>query len=348
MLIESFYPILRPILFQMEPELAHQVLLESLKKLSHLGLGALWTHPQTQAKTVMGLQFCNPVGLAAGVDKNGTYLDALSALGFGFIEIGTVTPRPQSGNPKPRLFRLPQIDALINRLGFNNEGVQALMANVHQSRFFQEKKGILGINIGKNMDTPLNRAAEDYLYCFEKIYPYASYVTINVSSPNTKNLRQLQTTEALDDLLTQLKTEQYRLADLYKRYVPLVVKIAPDLDNAHVGILAAILVRHGIDGVIATNTTIQREQVNHLKYGHEAGGLSGRPLAPLANRIVHLLKKELGDALPIIGVGGIMSGQDAVEKITAGAQLVQIYTGLIYRGPKLIRACAKAIAKEVK
>jgi dihydroorotate dehydrogenase len=291
----------------------------------------------------MGITFPNPVGLAAGLDKDGACIDGLAALGFGSIEIGTVTPRAQPGNPKPRMFRLPARKAIINRMGFNNGGVDAFVANVQASRFYQDKQGVLGLNIGKNADTPIERAADDYLECLRKVYPYASYVTVNISSPNTKNLRQLQGSSELDSLLSQLKEAQARLADQHGRYVPLALKIAPDIDGDQIRDIAGALLRHKIDGVIATNTTLNRREVQGLRHAEEAGGLSGAPVFDLSNIVIRALKKELGDALPIIGVGGIMRGQDAKTKIAAGAQLVQLYSGLIYAGPALVRECAAAL-----
>jgi dihydroorotate dehydrogenase len=280
----------------------------------------------------MGLTFPNPVGLAAGLDKNGDYIDALAALGFGFIEIGTVTPRPQPGNPKPRLFRIPEASAIINRMGFNNLGVDHLVRNVQGMRY----RGILGINIGKNFDTPIERATDDYLSCLTKVYPHASYVTVNISSPNTKNLRQLQQSDELGQLLGALKAEQTRLADLHGKYVPLALKIAPDLDTEQVIAIADLLRAHRIDAVIATNTTLSRQGVENLPHGAEAGGLSGAPVRLQSTTVVKQLSIALQGELPIIGVGGILSGLDAQEKIKAGASLVQIYSGLIYRGPELI------------
>jgi len=281
--------------------------------------------------------------MAAGLDKDGAYIDGLAALGFGFIEVGTVTPRAQQGNPLPRMFRLPAANAVINRMGFNNGGVDAFVANVQSSRFYQERQGVLGLNIGKNADTPIERAAEDYVACLEKVYPYASYVTVNISSPNTKNLRQLQGASELDSLLSQLKSAQRRLADHHGRYVPVVLKIAPDMDMEQVKNVADALLRHQIDGVIATNTTITRDAVQGMPHGEEAGGLSGKPVLELSNQVIRGLKAEVGDALPIIGVGGIFSGADARAKIDAGASLVQLYTGLIYQGPALVHECAEAL-----
>jgi dihydroorotate dehydrogenase len=296
----------------------------------------------------MGITFPNPVGLAAGLDKDGAYIDGLAALGFGSIEIGTVTPRPQAGNPRPRIFRLPSARGVINRMGFNNGGVDAFVANVQASRFYQEKQGVLGLNIGKNADTPIERAAEDYLHCLRKVYPYASYVTVNISSPNTQNLRQLQGASELDALLAQLKGEQSRLADEHGRYVPLALKIAPDIDADQIRDIGAALLRHGIDGVIATNTTLSRHHVENLRHGNQQGGLSGAPVFDLSNIVIRALKKEVGDAVPIIGVGGILSGRDAKAKIKAGAQLVQLYSGLIYRGPALVRECADALKNQTR
>jgi len=292
---------------------------------------------------VMGITFPNPVGLAAGLDKDGRYIDALAALGFGSIEIGTVTPRAQAGNPKPRMFRLPQANAIINRMGFNNGGVDAFISNVEHSQFFQDRQGVLGLNIGKNADTPIEKAADDYLHCLEKVYPYASYVTVNISSPNTKNLRQLQGANELDELLAKLKNSQQRLADRHKRYVPLALKIAPDIDAEQIKLIADNLLRHRIDAVIATNTTLSRDAVTGLNFSNEAGGLSGAPVFELSNTVIRGLKAELGDAIPIIGVGGILSGKDAQTKVAAGAALVQIYSGLIYQGPALIHECAAAL-----
>jgi len=337
------YTLARPLLFTLPAETAHNLTLPALRRAAERGMTGMLRQPAPDPRTVMGITFPNPVGLAAGLDKDGAYIDGLAALGFGSIEIGTVTPRAQAGNPKPRMFRLPAAQGIINRMGFNNGGVDAFVANVQASRFHQEKQGVLGLNIGKNADTPIERAAEDYLHCLRKVYPYASYVTVNISSPNTKNLRQLQGASELDDLLAQLKAEQTRLADETGRYVPLALKIAPDIDVDQIQNIAAALLRHKIDGVIATNTTLSRNHVTGLRHGQEAGGLSGMPVFDLSNIVVRAMKKELGDALPIIGVGGILSGADAKEKMAAGAQLVQLYSGLIYRGPALVRECADAL-----
>lgn len=337
------YALARPLLFSMDAETAHNLTLPSLRKAATLGLTRLLPAAGPDPRKVMGITFPNPVGLAAGLDKDGRYIDGLAALGFGHIEIGTVTPRAQPGNPKPRMFRLPQANAIINRMGFNNGGVDAFVANVQASRFYQDRQGVLGLNIGKNADTPIERAADDYLHCLEKVYPYASYVTVNISSPNTKNLRQLQGASELDALLSTLKDAQHRLSDRHKRYVPIALKIAPDIDSEQVKAIAESLTRHRIDAVIATNTTITRDAVQGLPHANETGGLSGAPVFSLSNQVIRALKAELGDALPIIGVGGIFSGADATAKMHAGASLVQLYTGLIYRGPALIRECAAAL-----
>jgi dihydroorotate dehydrogenase len=337
------YALARPLLFSLDPETAHNLTLRNLRRAQALGLAGSIGKPEPDPRTVMGITFPNPVGLAAGLDKDGAYIDGLAALGFGSIEIGTVTPRAQPGNPRPRMFRLPARKAIINRMGFNNGGVDAFVANVQASRFYQDKQGVLGLNIGKNADTPIERAADDYLHCLRKVYPYASYVTVNISSPNTKNLRQLQGASELDALLSQLKDEQARLADQHGRYVPLTLKIAPDIDGDQIQDIAGALLRHKIDGVIATNTTLSRREVEGLRHANEAGGLSGAPVFDLSNIVIRALKKELGDALPIIGVGGILRGADAKAKIAAGAQLVQLYSGLIYAGPALVRDCARAL-----
>ena len=330
------YEIARPLLFALDAEAAHVATLRAL----HLA-GKLLPAAQPLAGspvTVMGLSFPNRVGLAAGLDKNGEAIDGLARLGFGFLEIGTVTPRPQPGNPKPRLFRLPQAQAIINRMGVNNEGVDALIAHVKAAQY----QGILGINIGKNFDTPIEQAADDYLIGLEKVYPHASYVTVNISSPNTKNLRQLQGESELDALLGALKSAQERLADQHGRYVPVALKIAPDLDDPQVTQIADALRRHRIDGVIATNTTLAREAVRHLPYGEEAGGLSGAPVFDASNRVIRALAVALQGEVPIIGAGGILTGEHARAKLAAGAQLVQLYTGLIYRGPALVQECVTA------
>ena len=334
------YSLIRPLLFSFSPETAHLITLEALRLTFRLGLLPLLVkHPADNPHQVMGLTFPNPVGLAAGLDKNGDHIDALAALGFGFIEIGTVTPRAQPGNPKPRLFRLPEAHGIINRMGFNNHGVDALIENVKRANY----RGILGINIGKNFDTPIEHAATDYLIGLRRVYAHASYVAINISSPNTKNLRQLQGSDELDALLTQLKAEQEKLADLHGKYVPLALKIAPDLDSEQIRQIATLLQRHRIDGVIATNTTLTRTGVEHLAQHTETGGLSGAPLCDRATAVIRELATALQGALPIIGVGGILSGEDAAEKLHAGAALIQIYSGLIYRGPELINECIQRL-----
>ncbi len=336
----GMYTLLRPLLFTLDAESAHHLTLESLRLAAHAGvINACLPGTETLACKVIGLDFPNPVGLAAGLDKNGDYIDALAALGFGFLEIGTVTPRPQPGNPRPRLFRLPAARAIINRMGFNNNGVDALIGNVQRAQY----RGVLGINIGKNFDTPMDRAADDYLTCLRKVYPHASYVTINISSPNTKNLRQLQQSDELGQLLDALKNERTKLADLHGRRVPMALKIAPDLDQTQISEIAELLVTHGIDAVIATNTTIGREAVAQLPHGAETGGLSGAPLTSQAQVVTTQLATALAGAVPVIGVGGIMSGDDAAKRIAAGASLVQIYTGLIYAGPALVSDCVRSI-----
>lgn len=339
------YQLARPLLFSLSPEGAHNLTLPALKAAAALRLTSVLSRPAPDPRTVMGIDFPNPVGLAAGLDKDGAYIDGLASLGFGFIEVGTVTPLAQAGNPKPRIFRIPSKRAVINRMGFNNGGVDAFVRNVQASRFYQEKLGVLGLNIGKNAATPIENAASDYLICLEKVYPYASYVTVNISSPNTTNLRSLQGGSELDSLLSQLKGAQARLADQHGRYVPLVLKIAPDIDGDQIKDIAGALLRHQIDGVIATNTTLNHRSVDRLKHGLEVGGLSGEPVYELSNIVIRALKAELGDAIPIIGVGGILRGRDAREKMDLGASLVQLYTGLIYRGPALINETAQAIRK---
>jgi dihydroorotate dehydrogenase len=333
------YKLARAALFQLDPEVAHDL---ALKSLSVLGPGAAFLgagSDRGESRRVMGIEFPNPVGLAAGLDKNGEYLDALGALGFGFLEIGTVTPRPQPGNPKPRMFRLEPHEAIINRLGFNNQGVEALLRNVGKSAYH----GVLGINIGKNFDTPNERAAEDYLACLDAVYDRASYVTVNISSPNTKNLRDLQSSEKLDELLGAVMARRAALAERYGRVKPLAVKVAPDLDDAQIEAIAALAVKHSVDGLVATNTTVGRDAVKDHRHGSQAGGLSGRPLFALSTAVLEKLARALAGRVPLIGVGGILSGADARAKIEAGAQLVQIYTGFIYRGPALITAARSAL-----
>lgn len=335
----NLYSIAKPLLFQLEAELAHDLTLKGLKLSEKLGLLNSSSTPACQPREVMGLSFPNPVGLAAGLDKNGTVIDGMAALGFGFVEVGTVTPRPQPGNPKPRLFRLISAEGIINRFGFNNLGVDHLIMNVKAAKF----KGILGINIGKNFDTPNAQAVDDYLMCLEKVYTHASYITVNISSPNTKNLRDLQEKDALSDLLATLKQSQEKLAQQHGKYVPIALKIAPDLSQAQVVEIADLLMQQKIDGVIATNTTLARDQVKGLANGQENGGLSGTPVRNRSTIIIQQLSKQLQGAVPIIGVGGIGNGADAVEKIAAGASLVQVYSGLIYKGPTLIRDICKTL-----
>lgn len=328
------YPAIRKLLFKFDPEVIHEFTIKSLKSTGATPLNAFYKQTVADKPVeVMGLKFPNPVGLAAGLDKNGECIRAFAAMGFGFVEIGTVTPRPQPGNDKPRIFRLEQANAIINRMGFNNKGVDYLVDQVLQANF----NGILGINIGKNKDTPEENAKDDYLICMRKVYQHASYITINISSPNTPGLRSLQYGEALDELLSALKQEQKVLAERHSKYVPLAVKIAPDLSNEEIASIAQSLMTNNIDGVIATNTTLARDQVSHLEHGNEQGGLSGTPVKDRSTQVIAALAKELDGELPIIGVGGISSGADAVEKIAAGASLVQVYTGFIYQGPELIK-----------
>jgi dihydroorotate dehydrogenase len=335
----NLYPIVKPILFQLDAERIHDLTLKSLTWIEKVGLLKLVDAPVCQSREVMGLTFPNPVGLAAGLDKNGAVIDGMAALGFGFIEVGTVTPRPQPGNPKPRLFRVKEVEGIINRFGFNNLGVDNLVENVKAAKY----RGILGINIGKNFDTPNDLAVNDYLTCMEKVYAQASYITVNISSPNTKNLRELQEEDALSHLLATLKKSQSELADRHGKYVPLTLKIAPDLTESQVIKIADLLMQYQIDGVIATNTTLSRHQVQGLPFANEQGGLSGAPVRNQSTVVIQQLSKRLAGALPIIGVGGISCGADAVEKIAAGASLVQVYSGLVYKGPALIRDVCKAL-----
>ena len=335
----GIYARLRPLVFMLDPEIAHGLTLASLDVAHTLGLLKLRAPAANKPVRVMGLDFPNAVGLAAGLDKNGAHINALAALGFGFIEIGTVTPRPQPGNPKPRLFRLPQAAAIINRMGFNNLGVDHLVRKVTAAGF----GGVLGINIGKNKDTPNERAVDDYLACLDKVYAHASYVTVNISSPNTHNLRELQKDDALDALLSAIKLRQATLAEQHGKYIPIALKIAPDLDEAQIAAIAALLMVHRMDAVIATNTTLARDAVQGLPHANEAGGLSGLPVRAASTRVIRSLAHHLKGEVPIIGVGGINSGADALEKIAAGAQLVQLYSGLVYQGPTLIRECIHAL-----
>jgi dihydroorotate dehydrogenase len=339
------YPLARPFLFGLDPEAAHELTLGSIARLQGTPLALAWCAPLVRDPvTLAGLSFPNRVGLAAGLDKNARCIDGLGAMGFGFVEVGTVTPKPQPGNPKPRMFRLPQADALINRLGFNNDGLDAFVANVQRSSFRKQGR-ILGLNIGKNAATPIERATDDYLTGLAGVYPHADYVTVNISSPNTKNLRALQSDEALDALLGALAARREELAREHGRRVPLFVKIAPDLDETQVDVIAATLRRHGMDGVVATNTTISREAVKGLPHAEEIGGLSGAPMLAASNRVIAQLRAALGTGFPIIGVGGILSAEDAVSKVRAGADVVQIYTGLIYKGPALVNESARALKK---
>lgn len=327
------YSLARPFLFSLAPERAHDLTLSLLK--SSYKFGVMRQKIEPKPVTCMGIEFPNPVGLAAGLDKNGAYIDALASLGFGFIEIGTITPRPQAGNPQPRLFRIPEANAIINRMGFNNDGVDQLIENVKASKF----KGVLGINIGKNADTAVEDAVTDYLICLEKVYQYASYITVNISSPNTKNLRSLQSGHALTELLGTLKKRQIELAEEFQHYVPLVLKVAPDLTETDIQFIASQLLEFKIDGLIVTNTTLSREGVENLSFGDEAGGLSGAPVFEKSTQCLAAFSKLLKDQIPLIGVGGILQGEQAKTKQQAGAQLVQLYSGLIYTGPKLIKDC---------
>ena len=327
------HQLIRSLLFKFDAEFSHDLTLKALSLSNNMGLlGFLKAPNPSKLRTVMGIPFQNPVGLAAGLDKNASHIDALGKLGFGFIEVGTITPRPQPGNPRPRLFRLPEAGGIINRFGFNNIGVDAAVENIRLSKY----KGVLGINIGKNFDTPIERAAEDYILCMKKVYQYANYIAVNISSPNTKNLRDLQETKALNVLLAQLKQEQTRLNDYYGRYVPIALKISPDLTPKHLDAISKSIIKNRIDGVIATNTTVKRDSVSDLSNGKESGGMSGKPLFNMSNSIIRKLYLRLQGEVPIIGVGGISSGEDAAEKINAGAELVQMYSGLIYQGRKLI------------
>ena len=340
------YALTRPFLFGLDPEHAHELTLGSIARLQNTPAQALWCGERvSDPVTIAGLRFPNRIGLAAGLDKNGRCIDGLGAMGFGFIEVGTVTPKGQPGNDKPRMFRLPAADALINRLGFNNEGLGSFIANVQRAHSFRRAGGILGLNIGKNAATPIENAADDYLLGLEGVFPHADYITVNISSPNTKNLRALQSDEALNALLSRLQERKQQLESQSGRRVPMFVKIAPDLEEAQVGVIAQTLKANGIDGVIATNTTIGRDAVQGLPHAGETGGLSGRPVFEASNRVIRLLRAALPAGYPIIGVGGVLSGEDARAKIAAGADLVQVYTGLIYKGPALVVDCAKALAR---
>ena len=335
------YSLARDLLFKLSPETSHELSIDLIGAGGRLGLNRLLSKPVPSLPVrVMGLDFPNPVGLAAGLDKNGDAIDGFAQLGFGFIEIGTVTPRPQPGNPKPRLFRLPEAEAIINRMGFNNQGVDHLLARVKAAKY----KGVLGINIGKNFDTPVERAVDDYLLCLDKVYPHASYVTVNVSSPNTPGLRSLQFGESLKQLLEALRQRQEDLAQVHGRRVPLAIKIAPDMSDEETVQVAEALRDAGMDAVIATNTTLGREGVQGMLHADEAGGLSGAPVRDKSTHTVRVLADALGGRLPIIAVGGITEGRHAAEKIAAGASMVQIYSGFIYKGPALIREAVDAIA----
>lgn len=350
------YALTRPLLFGLDPETAHELTLDNIARFQHSPLSCLWSESRIDDPvTVAGLRFPNRVGLAAGLDKNARCIDGLSAMGFGFVEVGTVTPKGQPGNPRPRMFRIPERNALINRLGFNNDGLDAFLANVQKARF-RSKAGnspmLLGLNIGKNAATPIEQATSDYLTCLDGVYPHADYVTVNISSPNTKNLRSLQSDEALDALLGAVMERREQLAQRHGKQSPVFLKIAPDLDDVQIGVIAATLQRYGCDtagqpnqrlGVIATNTTLSRDAVTGLAHAEEAGGLSGAPVLAASNRVIRQLRGTLGKGFPIIGVGGVLSGDDAVSKVRAGADLVQIYTGLIYKGSALVREAAQAL-----
>lgn len=334
------YALLRPYLFSKSPEEAHEWTLNLLQKAHKAHLLGFAYPKQALPTSCMGVHLANPVGLAAGLDKNGDYIDALAELGFGFLEIGTVTPRPQEGNPKPRMFRLPEAQAVINRMGFNNAGVDKLIDNVKKAKY----QGVLGINIGKNAVTPVENALDDYVYCLERVYPYASYITINISSPNTQNLRSLQSGSALSELLEGIKTCHVRLANSYGFYVPIALKIAPDLDEAQIDEISETILEFDIDGLIATNTTISRIGVEDIKHGDESGGLSGRPLSHSSTIILSKFADRLLGKIDLIGVGGIDSGDLAVKKLKAGASAIQLYSGLVYKGPSLVQECVQSIA----
>jgi dihydroorotate dehydrogenase len=341
------YPLVRSLLFRLDPERAHDLTFSTLDQLEHWGvLKHLIKQPAANPRELCGITFPNPIGLAAGLDKDGKHIDALATLGFGFLEIGTVTPLPQPGNPKPRMFRLPAAQGIINRMGFNNDGVQACVARVKQSAFWQSG-GVLGLNIGKNASTPIEQAASDYVAAMVAVYEVSTYITVNISSPNTQNLRALQGEVMLRALLSQLDAARQRLCDQYGVRKPLFLKIAPDLDRDDLHLIADLMVEFKIDAVIATNTTITRESVAGLEFSTEIGGLSGAPLRTKSTKIIQILHARLQNTLPIIGVGGILSGADAKEKCDAGASLVQIYSGLIYQGPALIEQCAATIRRSV-
>ncbi len=334
------YSLVRKALFLTDPETAHGLALESLRLGHRIGVSSVLCKTVSQPVISMGLTFPNPVGMAAGMDKNGDYIDALGGLGFGFIEVGTVTPRPQAGNPRPRVFRLEKAQAMINRLGFNNKGVDYLVRQAKKRKF----KGILGINIGKNFDTPNEDAAQDYLACLEKVYPHADYITINISSPNTKGLRDLQSADQLEVLLAAINDRREQLTYEYDRRVPLVVKVAPDLEEQQIPVIAAVVANNAFDGLIATNTTLARDAVQGLRHAGEQGGLSGAPLKERANRVLAAFRSALPAEISLLGTGGICNGEDAADKIRLGADLVQFYTGFVYRGPDLVKECLAAIA----
>ncbi len=341
------YSLTRPFLFGLDPEAAHDLTMGGLQRLQNTPAQCLWQQTRVQDPVqLLGLRWPNRIGLAAGLDKNGQCIDGLGAMGFGAIEVGTVTPKAQPGTPKPRMFRLPEARALINRLGFNNQGLAAFIANVQRAHSFRAQGGVLGLNIGKNASTPIERAVDDYLLGLEGVYAHADYVTINISSPNTQNLRSLQSDAALDALLSALQERRQVLAQQHGKNVPLLVKIAPDLDDAQLALMAATLRKNGVDGVIATNTTVSRDAVQGLQHASETGGLSGAPVLHTSNRVIRQLRQALGPAYPIIGVGGVMSGANARSKIESGADLVQIYTGLIYQGPALVTEAARALAAQ--
>jgi dihydroorotate dehydrogenase len=341
------YALARPFLFGLDAETAHEITMAGLTATQ--GTPLTWAYCNGRIDdpiTLAGLKFPNRIGMAAGLDKNARAIDGLGAMGFGFVEVGTVTPLAQPGNPKPRMFRLPKANALINRLGFNNEGLDAFLANVQKAKFRSVNSAnpmLLGLNIGKNAATPIENATDDYLICLRGVYPHADYVTVNISSPNTKNLRALQSDEALDALLGAIAAERVILKKKHSKSVPIFVKIAPDLDEAQIKVIALTLKKHGMDGVVATNTTLSREAVKGLPHAEEAGGLSGAPVLQASNKVIRQLRAALGKDFPIIGVGGVMSAADAISKIEAGADVVQIYTGLIYKGPDLVKDAAVAI-----
>ena len=337
------YALIRPLLYKLSPETSHDLLMMALRLKQNLSCGTSKPITQFQSTQVMGIDFPNRVGLAAGLDKNARCMQALGDFGFGFIEVGTVTPRAQQGNPMPRLFRLTEDQAIINRMGFNNDGVEALLNQIALSHY----QGILGINIGKNRDTPLEQSHDDYLQAFESVYTHADYITINVSSPNTPGLRDLQHVDELAKLLKVIKNAQQRLSDRHSQYVPVAVKVAPDLSQEDIRMMADCLVQEQIDGLIATNTLLDKSAVQHSPLGKEAGGLSGAPLTQRSTEVIAQFSEALAGEIPIIGVGGIMNGQDAVDKLQAGAQLVQLYTGLIYQGPCLVTQCIKAIEQHL-